>query len=490
MAFWDGTRWVPESEIAPRNDDGETARPRSRIASLAAIAVFVLGLPSVTFANTSSISGLTFQDVDRDGVHELGEPVLADQEIHLFDGRGTYVSNTRSDAAGTYAFTDLPSGDYRVAYSTAAWRTLRRDWVPTTTGSIQPRVDVALAGIANVDFGWREIVRSRDVGEPISTHVGPSGLRVESFNDVIPAEDLYDAAMRGTVGGEAASTTIRFDFSESSSAAISYQGSPGTFRSFKAALYVNWIGWLLQGDAGLGHEYGHAWTEYHDKIVQQDGKFALYLSARGLLGDARVNSSYLWNTNELIAEDYRQLLGSPDARTAPQANAELPLATEVPGLKAFLLETFAVPPSPDQPPAPEPTPIPEPSASATPDATPAPEPPPSPMPDPTAEPSTEPPLVLDVADPTVNPAPVVDSGTVTSSITADATITIEIRTARGQLVRKLLAGVFEPAGSVAATWDRRDARGKRVKAGTYVAVVVAVAPDGTSVRRTSSFIVL
>jgi flagellar hook assembly protein FlgD len=102
----------------------------------------------------------------------------------------------------------------------------------------------------------------------------------------------------------------------------------------------------------------------------------------------------------------------------------------------------------------------------------------------------EPSPTLVVSAPVVDPAPVVDSGSITSSITVDASVTVEIRNARGQLVRRLIAGVLEPAGSIEAIWDRRDARGKRVKAGTYVAVVQAVGADGVTVRRESGFLVL
>jgi hypothetical protein len=65
-----------------------------------------------------------------------------------------------------------------------------------------------------------------------------------------------------------------------------------------------------------------------------------YLDARGLLGDPRIGTSYAWNPKELIAEDYRQLFGTPGARSARPLNGEIAAAGDVPGLSAFLAGAF------------------------------------------------------------------------------------------------------------------------------------------------------
>ena len=70
---------------------------------------------------------------------------------------------------------------------------------------------------------------------------------------------------------------------------------------------------------------------------------ATYLAARGITGDARLDSGHAWNRNELIAEDYRQLFGTPNARATPQENRDLPQAAAVPGLRDFLASTFTQP---------------------------------------------------------------------------------------------------------------------------------------------------
>jgi len=239
--------------------------------------------------------------------------------------------------------------------------------------------------------------------------------------------------MRGTVGSEAQHVKIRFDWSTSASTVASWQEPSGGFSSFRAVCYDTWISWLTQGDVGVSHEHGHAWSLYHDVIVQQEDDLARYLRARELEGDARVNSSYAWNARELVAEDYRQLLGSPTAREAAQTNRELAPASEVPGLLEFLRDTFTTSPAPPPP-----------------------------------------------------PPPVTKSGTVSTSVSVDAKVTVEIRAASGALVRTLLSAAEEPAGGVSVKWDRKDANGRRVKPGTYVASVTASA-GGASASASTPF---
>jgi flagellar hook assembly protein FlgD len=81
----------------------------------------------------------------------------------------------------------------------------------------------------------------------------------------------------------------------------------------------------------------------------------------------------------------------------------------------------------------------------------------------------------------------VKAGTVDSTLSTAANVTIEIRDAGGALVRTLLAGAARDAGSVSGTWDRKDAGGRKARSGTYVAEVRAVASDGRSARTTATF---
>lgn len=419
------------------------------LAALVAGAALAL-TTGVAAAGTGTIAGTVFQDLNRNAVHDAGEPAWEGHQLYLFDGAGVYRATATSDASGRYAFTGLADGDYEVDYASPSWWAIRDAWVPTTTGSVRPSKPVRLAGAATADFGWRTIVRSADAAAPLSTYVGPSGLRVESFDDVVSAREVHDAVAQGMVGAEATSVTIRFDLGPDSSTVAGWQGSPGSYSNFSAICYDNYVSWLDAGDQGAGHEYGHAWSLYYDTVVRQEGTFASYLEARGLAGDARVNTSYVWGARELIAEDYRQLLGSPNARLATQMNRDIPPASAVPGLGDFLATTFTAAPSGTDP-----------------------TPPPAPA--------------LTVSTPVVTPTPVVRSATVASSLSAAASVTIEIRDAGGALVRTLLASAARGAGSVSATWDRKDAAGRKARSGTYSAEVRAVTSDGQSARSSTTF---
>jgi len=428
-------------------------RKTHRVAAiLAIIAALSTGLAGPASAAAGTISGTVFQDGNRNGVQDAGEPGWQGHQLYLFDSAGTYLATVTSDASGHYAFGGLADGDYTVAYASPSWWGIRDTWVPTTTGSVRPSVAVHLSGSATVPFGWRTIVRSTDLATPLSTYTGPSGLLVQSFDDVVSAKEIHDAVVLGLVGPEARYTTIRFDYSTNASTVAAWQGSPGSYSNYNAVCYDNYVSWLDGGDQGVSHEYGHAWSLYYDTIVQQDGTLSSYLRARGLAGDPRVNSTYAWSAREMVAEDYRQLLGSANAQAATQMNRDIPPAATVPGLRDFLATTFTQPPS---------------SSGAAP-------PPPAPA-------------VFDVTAPVVSPTPVVKSGTVSSSISEPASVTIEIRGAGGALVRTLLSSASRPAGGVSAAWDRKDASGRRAKTGTYSAVVSAMTADGRSDSASTAF---
>jgi hypothetical protein len=409
--------------------------------------VFVGVSSAADTTNTGVIQGSVFKDLNRDGIQQSEEPPLAGQQLYLADGGGAYVGTTLASDAGSYSFDDLAEGDYVVWCEASA---LRADWVPSTTESMEPRIALHVTGSASADFGWRPILRSTELAAPLSAYQGPNGLRVEMFNDALTAGELYGDLMKGTlVGPEAGSVTIRFGYGDSSAASTGAQQTNGVYSSYSAVVQIGWASWLNTGEQALFHEYGHAWSLYYAFIVQQDPSLAAYLAARGLAGDARVNSSYGWSVREMIAEDYRQLFGSPSAQGGTQMNPEIPPASQVPGLGSYLATTFTQPP-PLPPPPPEP---PAPGVSSL----------------------------------AVSPAPVFKSGTVSFTLNASASATVTILNSKGVLVRTLAAGSAEQAGSVALAWDRKNASGQRVKSGTYIASVKVVDSGGRSDTATASF---
>ena len=181
------------------------------------LALLLLLLPSAAtsaHANPVTITGVAFADHDRNGVQGLDEPGFVDHLIYLYDEAGTVIATRRTDAAGAYRFS-VPAGRYTVAYAPTAWRALWDELVPTTTGSLEP-VHAEVVAPATADFGWRPVVLSTQLSAPISEHRGPEGLRVQSYNDVVSARELYDHLVtRFLVTDEAPHVLVRFGYGTS-----------------------------------------------------------------------------------------------------------------------------------------------------------------------------------------------------------------------------------------------------------------------------------
>jgi len=431
------------------------ARLRTRL-SIIAIAILASSASFVasTQAATGTVGGTAYLDADGDATVDPGESAMPGHRIYLFRD-GAYFGQSTTDAGGRYGFTDLELGRYEVAYDASSWSPLKLELVPTTTGSVFPSHTVEVSGPTVADFGWRTITWSSNPDAPIATYVAPNGLTVKTYNDALAPGELVDAVMGGLVGPEAPRITILFALGSTSATQTSVLNRGGVYEDYLAGASVSYEAWLMNAEQVLAHEYGHAWSWYHAYITQQDATMRAYLVARGLAGDPRVGSSYVWGVGELIAEDYRQLLGPVSGREAPQANREIPPAVAIPGLADFLANTFthAAPPPPEPSPSPTPSPTPAPSPSPTPTLTPDP--------------------LLDVSVLTVSPAPVKRSASITFSLSLPARVTVMVLDATGAVVDSLATGLSEPAGSIKFSWDRTNESGKRVRAGQYTVKVKA-----------------
>ena len=385
---------TPTADVSPSSaaTTNLAHAPAVAFALVLALLLAVLAWPGAAAAEASSgIVGTVFQDLDRDGVLDPGEPGFGGHRLDLFDAQGQFVRWVDTDAQGRYALPDVAPGTYELRTRSSTWREMRDGWVPTTTGSLLPQQSVEVgSGVVTSDLGWRPIVTSSDVSAPISRAIGPEGLRVEVYNDVVDAGDLYDhIAGEFRLGAEAPHTTVRFGYSTTSMANASIVGSDGDYRSVTIVIWVSYRSWLDQGDRTLAHEYGHAFGEYHTTMVQQDRTWSAYLQARGLADDERVGTSYAWMPTEIIAEDYRQLFASDNAARAGQINTQIPMAEDIPGLREWLATTFVGTDAPVQ----EPTdPAPTDPAPTDPAVTPE---------DPAFEPAPD----DTVSDPAVEPAP-------------------------------------------------------------------------------------
>lgn len=421
----------------------------SRRPAVAALALVALLTPLVPAhgAAPATISGAVYQDLDRDKVQDPGETALSGKQVYLVDATGNDVARTVTDATGRYAFAGLAPGGYRVQYDSLAWWDIRSEWV--LPDALRPDVPVSVGEgeQRTLDLAWRRITRSTDVDRPITAWTGPEGLRVHSYDDVVTAREVYDAVKLGLVQAEASRILVRFDWGATSDTATSVgRADDGTYSGYRAAVNVSYLSWLDRGDETLSHEYGHAWSLYYAYEVRQDPSMASYLQARGLAGDSRVNSGYAWSVRELIADDYRQLFGSANARSGSPLNRDIPPAAEVPGLAAFLRDTFT-------------------AAAGT---APAPSPPPAP---------------LAVSGPAASPQLVKTTTDISFSVSAPASARLTVEDSKGTVVRTLYTGSV--TGSVTQRWDRTTDAGRRVKSGTYTVRVVATASGSTAVSTTT-----
>ncbi|HEX7259501.1 MAG TPA: SdrD B-like domain-containing protein [Candidatus Saccharimonadia bacterium] len=320
-------------------------------------------------SGSSTITGTVFQDINKNGLQDPGEAPLANKSVYLIDEAGvTRLGFGVSDGAGKFAFTGLNDGKYQVVYGSNDWWEIRADWVPTTTGSVAPKRVVNLTGQATVNFGWRQIVRSFDLNNPITSLTAPNGIKINSYDDVVSATELYAELAKGSLSGvEASVTRIDFDYpvapdpvtgvrnynnNQPNITFSGVNGSPGYFSGYTATIKLGYISWLDSGDSLMFHEYGHAWSLRYAYIEAQNTDFIEYLKVRGIENDSRLDSTHGWSRREMIAEDYRQLFGSPNAQAHPQENRAVPLAKDVPGLKEYLAGAFMQSAAPLPPPPP------------------------------------------------------------------------------------------------------------------------------------------
>lgn len=497
-------------------------------ATLAAVAF----APTAHASGPSTISGLAFEDMNRNGVFDSGDQPISNGEVDLYDATGTkFLGMTYADATGHYSFGGLSDGAYLVDYASAA--ALEDNWVPSTIDSLFPRQVVNLSGTAQLNFGWRQIVRSTDLNSPIATYRAPSGLLVESYDDAVSPQSVYSTLMQGSlVGPEAATETIRFDDlppTSSSSTSSSYQTVNGSLQSFIAISSIGWDSWLFHADQTLFHEYGEAWGEYFSYMSQQDGAMNGYLKARGLYGNPNVGTSLAWQPVEMISEDYRQLFGDPASQGAPQMNGSIPPASQVAGLAAYLSGLFRTPLTPTNLVA---TPgagqtaltwsepstnsgvtfaigvngatvgtttsgsysvtgltdgttygftvravwdgLTSSSAAATATAGSA-----------ASSPLPLTPVTPAVSNLAVSPQPVQTSGTVQFSLNEAATVTVTILDSKGHLVATLMNATPSAGGALSSVWNRMNSAGQRVKGGTYSASVSATAGGHTTTEALS-----
>lgn len=223
------------------------------------------------------------------------------------------MTATATDPAGNTGSASLTLTIQNVASPPSPTPTPTPSPSPTPTASPSPldwtspegtRITIESAGSWTVDRIYQMLVANG-----LTTQIGPTlTVRVQ---DTFPSQTVTGAVKLG-------------DRYTSFSATMYLQGVNSTFADRPNAI--------------LGHEFGHVWTTFHLYLSRQ-GDWSSYLSARGLVSEARLDSSYSWDRGEIIADDYRLLFGSSSAVSEMPAhlNPDLPDPRNVAGLKDFFL---------------------------------------------------------------------------------------------------------------------------------------------------------
>ena len=256
------------------------------------------------------------------------------------------ITGTSADAGGVASVqVKIDAGSYRNASGTTAWSySLDTTALSSGTHTITARAVDAAGNSATAS----EIVSVQNLPAGVSEQlVTPEGATIQIATGVTgwTAQQVYDllkpsAYQLSLIGPD---LTVKVQTQYPTSTATSAGTGGGAYAYFQAVVY-------LDADAGtvfndrpdyvLAHEYGHAWTMYHLYLTQQDD-WTPWLTARGLLGNPLLDSSYIWSRNELIADDYRMLFGDAAAQTqASYINPYVSDPRAVAGLRDFFVNVW------------------------------------------------------------------------------------------------------------------------------------------------------
>jgi hypothetical protein len=127
----------------------------------------------------SSVSGVVWQDGDRDGISDVGETGLSGVVVNLYDTTGTVVLSTvNTDTAGAYSFAGLAAGHYLIVVTAPGgyWATYDADGIGTpnqsevTLAALEEQTDIRFgySGGTLGDRVWNDLNGDgiQDVGEP------------------------------------------------------------------------------------------------------------------------------------------------------------------------------------------------------------------------------------------------------------------------------------------------------------------------------------
>jgi hypothetical protein len=243
----------------------------------------------------------------------------------------------------------IDGGAYQTAQGTSSW-SYSLDTTTLTNGS-HTLTARATDTSGNVSTTSESIAVQNSTTLPpgvIDQLVTPEGATIQIYSGVTgwTAQQVYDLlkpnAYQLNLVGPHYTIKVQTQYASTTTTSVSGDATTG-YSNYQAVTYLDaaaGTNFTLIPDAVIAHEYGAAWGLYH-LYMTEDGNWNSYLTARGILGDSRLDSNYLWNRAEILMEDYRLLFGTAAAQDEmAQMNYQIPDARQVAGLKDFLASSF------------------------------------------------------------------------------------------------------------------------------------------------------
>jgi len=259
---------------------------------------------------------------------------------------------------------------------------------------------VFLAALLIITILWIPV--SAEASDAVAVYTAPNGFKVVSYartwSDINKLKSVYEELLRNTHGEEfKLLTKINIypgpDSQGSSTVGKWYgvwtltNGQPHLAGNRYIDIYNGQDLTTVSSIARtLAHEYGHHFTYYYyfkkEKKSWESWRTTGLAAARGLKSDSRVKAmtnDHNWSIEEIVAEDYVQLFGSPSAKISrrykdllerlhvnetilvystdtfnysPQENYRIPLASRVKGLKEYWLKASGITDKYGSPPTP------------------------------------------------------------------------------------------------------------------------------------------
>jgi hypothetical protein len=262
----------------------------------------------------------------------------------------------------------IDGASWQAASGTSTWSSTADTaaWAAGSTHTVAARsVDAAGNPSSTVTVTVQKAASSGPVTADTSiapatqgTWVSPEGVTIDvATAGAWTIRDVYQMLLEnssapGDFAQIAPTLTIKVQDEKPSQAVTSVTSGAGVYSDFRAVVFLQagTTTFSAKPDYAVGHEYGHVWTYYHH-FMSQGGDWTPYLSERWanedgsvrLATDSRLDATYSWSKNEIIAEDYRLLFGSPSAisQKPTHMNRDIPHPTNVPALRDFFLSSWA-----------------------------------------------------------------------------------------------------------------------------------------------------